>query len=126
MAWPELNLKDDKEVVAFVESKEIVQAAWYGDHTSGNAVVLTYKKSSKTESDFKSEKSTKQKLSLKGKYKICNISLFTRNSLRVECIALTLHFANNVTLRGIHKPIQSKLLKLCLPLRWKASLLAVF
>ena len=57
LAWAELDLKDDKEVVAFVECKEMAQAAWSGEHTSGTAVVSTYKKS-----DSKSEQSTKQQV----------------------------------------------------------------
>ena len=89
LAWAELDLKDDKEVVAFVECKEMAQAAWSGEHTSGTtsgtAVVSTYKKGSKPESESKSEQSTKQKLLLKGKCKnATQISLFTKNSHQVE------------------------------------------
>ena len=97
LAWAELDLKDDKEVVAFVECKEMAQAAWSGEHTSGTtsgtAVVSTYKKGSKPESESKSEQSTKQKLLLKGKCKKCNrdISLYKKfTSGRMNSTAFTL------------------------------------
>ena len=80
LAWTELDSKDDKAVVAFVESKEIAQAAWSDDHISGTAGVSTYRKGSKPESDCKTEQSMKQKLALKGKCKKCSrdISLYKK------------------------------------------------
>ena len=71
----------------------MAQAAWSGKHTSGTAVVSTYKKSSKPESDSKFEQSTKQKLLLKGKCKKCNtdISLYKKfTSGRMNSTAFTL------------------------------------
>ena len=68
LAWTELDLKDDKGVVAFVEAKEIAQAAWTGTQTSGTAGVSTYRKGPKPECE-EFNQSAKQKLSLKVK---CN------------------------------------------------------
>ena len=79
LAWTELDSKDDKGVVAFVEAKEIAQAAWTGSQTSGTAGVSTYRKGPKPECEELIQ-SVKQKLSLKGKCNKCNkeIALYKR------------------------------------------------
>jgi hypothetical protein len=37
LAWEELDVKDDKEVVAFVESKELARNAWVSSQSSAAA-----------------------------------------------------------------------------------------
>jgi hypothetical protein len=37
LAWEELDFKDDKEVVAFVESKELARNAWVSSQSSASA-----------------------------------------------------------------------------------------
>ena len=71
LAWTELDSKDDKGVVAFVEAKEIAQAAWTGTQTSGTGGVSTYRKGPKSESEV-SDQPLKLKLALKGKCNKCN------------------------------------------------------
>ena len=80
LAWEELDSKDDKDVVAFIESKEIVQAAFSRAHTTNNAGVSAYKKVPKQDTRPKTDLSIKQKLALKGICKKCNteISLYKR------------------------------------------------
>ena len=79
LAWSELDAKDDKAVVAFIESKEIAQSAWSGTQTSGTAGLSTYRKSARPESDT-SDQSLKSKLALKGRCSKCSreISLHKR------------------------------------------------
>ena len=71
LAWAELDSKDDKGVMAFVEAKEIAQAAWTGAQSSGTAGVSTYRKNPKSEGEA-FDQSVKLKLTLKGKCRKCN------------------------------------------------------
>ena len=71
LGWAELDSKDDKGVVSFVESKEMAQSAWAGAQTSGTAGLSAYKKGSKAEYETP-EQTLKTKLALKGKCSKCN------------------------------------------------------
>ena len=71
LGWAELDSKDDKGVVSFVESKEMAQSAWAGAQTSGTAGLSAYKKGPKAECETP-EQNLKTKLALKGKCSKCN------------------------------------------------------
>jgi len=68
LAWSDLDTKDDKGVVAFVESKEVAQKALTGIQPSGAAAISTYKKTSKLDNDT-------PKLTLKGKCTKCSVEI---------------------------------------------------
>ena len=79
LSWEELDKKDDKEVLAFVESKELAQTALNKAQTTGTAGVSAFRKLQKTTTD-PAEQSLASKLALKGKCGKCNmeISLYKR------------------------------------------------
>ena len=61
LGWPELDDKTDKEVVSYVEEKEIAKKAWLGN-AAGAAGISAYRKSPKNE-----DTDVKRKLTMKGK-----------------------------------------------------------
>ena len=67
LAWEELDDKDDKAVVAFVETKELAQNAWMSSQSSGTAAGLSYDRRGAS-SD---EAPIKEKLAMKGKCSVC-------------------------------------------------------
>ena len=71
LSWDELDQKDDKEVLAFIESKELAQTALNKALTTGTAGVSTYHRAQKTPVD-PAEQSMASKLALKGKCGKCN------------------------------------------------------
>ena len=74
LGWSELDAKPDKEVVTFVEEKEIAQKAWLGN-AAGAAGISGYRKSPRTE-----DADTRKKLALKGRCSRCRVQipLYTR------------------------------------------------
>ena len=79
LSWSELDTKEVKAVVSFVETKEVALNAWTG--TSGTAALSSYKKSAKPASATDTvDQSLKSKLALRGKCEQCNeeISLFKK------------------------------------------------
>lgn len=78
LGWTELDTKDDKGVVSFVESKEMAHAAFTGTQITGAAGLSSYRKGLKY--DEPSDQSLKSKLLLKGKCSRCRkeITLFKR------------------------------------------------
>ena len=95
LAWGELDKKDDKDVVTFVESKEIAQAAFSGSSpdTGTNAGISTNKRAQKQDGQQVSDPSIKQKLALRGNCKKCKveISLYKRyQSGKMNATAFTL------------------------------------
>ena len=74
LGWPELDTKTDKEVVTFVEEKEMAKKAWSG-RAAGAASMSGYKKLPQNE-----DTDVKKKLTMKGKCSKCSaqISLYTR------------------------------------------------
>ena len=90
LSWEELDQKCDKEVVAFIESKELAQTVFNKSLTTGTAEVSTYR--SRTPVD-PSENTMASKLALKGKCKKFNqeISLYKRyQNGRMNRLAFTL------------------------------------
>ena len=79
LSWPELDEKNDRELVAFVEAKEIARNAWNNTPISATAGISNYRKGSHHENDG-TEHSLKKKLQLKGTCGVCKkeISLFKR------------------------------------------------
>ena len=88
LSWEELDSKNDKEVLAFIESKEIAQAAINKAMTTGTAGLSAYRKAQKKPDEQKNlaeqkhpaDQSLRSKLSLKGKCAKCkkDILLFKR------------------------------------------------
>ena len=71
LATTDLDKKDDKEVVALVEAKEIAYKAWSSaSPSSSNNAFSQYKKKSRQDDD--SEQTIKAKLGLKGKCSKCS------------------------------------------------------
>ena len=64
LAWEELDEKDDKAVVAFVESKELAQNAWMSSQSSASTAGLSSYRRETTQQS--SEASIKTKLAMKG------------------------------------------------------------
>ena len=78
LAWGELDEKDDKAVVAFVESKELAQNAWMSSQSSAaTAGLSSYRRENNQQSN---ETSIKAKLAMKGKCLVCKkeISLYKK------------------------------------------------
>ena len=88
LGWEELDSKNDKEVLTFIESKEIAQTAMNKAITTGTAGLSAYRKAQKkpdeqktlTEQKDPADQSLTSKLSLKGKCAKCrkDILLFKR------------------------------------------------
>jgi len=81
LGWEELDSKNDKDLVAFVEAKELARNAWNNTPIAGNTAGMSgYKKDTQNPPADNSDKSLKAKLSLKGKCGKCDklISLYTR------------------------------------------------
>ena len=78
LAWEELDEKDDKAVVAFVESKELAQNAWMSSQSSASTAGLSSYRRENTQQN--SEASIKTKLAMKGKCLACKkeISLYKK------------------------------------------------
>ena len=74
LGWPELDEKSDKDLVAFIEAKELARNAWNSTPITGAAGLSNYRKDSQGTTD----QSLKAKLSLKGKCSVCSktISLY--------------------------------------------------
>lgn len=74
LGWSELDAKTDKELVTFVEEKEIAKKAWLGK-AAGAAGISAYRKHPKSE-----DMDVKRKLAMRGNCSKCNvqISLYTR------------------------------------------------
>ena len=79
LSWPELDEKNDRELVAFVEAKEIARNAWNNTPISATAGISNYRKGSRHDNDG-IEHSLKKKLQLKGTCSVCKreISLYKR------------------------------------------------
>ena len=70
LAWEELDDKDDKAVVAFVETKELARNAWVSSQSSGTAAGLSsYRRDAGQSSS--DDPSIKEKLTMKGKCSVC-------------------------------------------------------
>ena len=81
LGWPELDSKNDKDLVAFVEAKELARNAWNSTPVAGAAGMSSYRKDTpNAAASDTSDKSLKAKLSLKGKCSRCDkqISLYTQ------------------------------------------------
>ncbi len=81
LGWAELDSKNDKDLVAFIEAKELARNAWNSTPVAGAAAVMSgYKKDVPSSPADASDKSLKTKLSLKGKCSRCDkqISLYTQ------------------------------------------------
>ena len=72
LAWTELDSKDDKDVVGYVEAKEMAYKAWSDTQTHALTVagVSNYRKNAKSENE--PDQSMKTKLAMKGKCSKCN------------------------------------------------------
>lgn len=69
LAWEELDKKDDKAVVAFVESKELAQNAWMSSQSpAATAGLSSYRRETTQQSN---DASIKAKLAMKGKCLMC-------------------------------------------------------
>ena len=64
LGWSELDTKTDKEVVAFVEEKEVAKKAWTGSSV-GATVLSGYRKGTKTVEDT-NDPAIQKKLAMKG------------------------------------------------------------
>ena len=69
LAWEELDEKDDKAVVAFVETKELAQNAWMSSQSSAaTAGLSSYRRETAQQSN---DASFKAKLAMKGRCFVC-------------------------------------------------------
>ena len=78
LGWSELDTKTDKDVVAFVEEREVATKAWTGSSV-GAAVSSGYRKGIKTVEET-NDPAIQKKLAMKGKCSKCStqISLYVR------------------------------------------------
>lgn len=72
LAWTELDSKDDKDAVGYVEAKVMAYKAWSDTQTHALTVagVSNYRKNAKSENE--PDQSMKTKLAMKGKCSKCN------------------------------------------------------
>ena len=80
LAWEELDEKDDKALVAFVETKELARNAWMSSQTSAAAAASSLSSYRRGTDQPSEDASIKGKLNLKGKCTSCKkaISLYKK------------------------------------------------